>query len=99
MKPAESLRRHSSVPFHEFVHRRVSMTPHCGWADVRLPQTLKMRPPDITLICGIAPYQGVAMNWVMNGPRATWSFDWGLLSGPWYGWVHSSAPAGAGLPT
>ena len=35
------------------------------------------------LIWGMAPYQGVAMNCVRNGPRATWSFDCGLLSGPW----------------
>ena len=99
MKPAESFRCQRAVPFQALMQRRVSMTSHCGWAEVRLPQTLKMRPPDITLIWGMAAYHGVAMNWVRNGPRATVSFDCGLLSGPWYGWVHSPAPSGKALPT
>jgi len=83
MKPGESFRVQRVVPFHALRQMRVSVTAHCGCAEVRLPKALKMRPPETTLCWGIDEYHGVAMNWVMNGPRASRSFDCGLLSGPW----------------
>ena len=71
------------VPFHAFSATNEFRLSQCACVEVRSPKILKIRPPAKTENWGIAEYHGSARNCERYGPRATVSFDWGLLSGPW----------------